>query len=179
MFLLTLVIFAVSSCSKEPKMIIRDGKAVEDDNSGNNNNNNNNNNGYTWNGCSPKPLVYDGSQNLGSGVYSYDFHVSLDNSQANANGVTFPSISFPHVGAGGTIIYTNATGDATYKLTKIENGLVYFQVITNNCSLKFNLSIGTIWFSANGNYTQNIGVDDGYRNYYYINFQNGSISPAF
>ncbi len=177
----------LSSCSKEPKMIIRDGQAVEDDG------NNNNNDGYTWYSCQPKPINFDKSEFVsGSGndaIYWYYFHVSLDNSQANANGVTSASIYFPHVGPGGNTIYNNVSNDATYEVTSIKNGCVYFRIKTANvvstgCPLKFNLALAPtpsnyVWFSANGSYTQNVGIDDGNHNYYFITFLNGSITKAF
>lgn len=163
-------------------MVIRDGKAVVDDNSNN----------YVWTACKPTPLSFDRSEFVsGSGVnaiYQYYFHVSLDNSQANATGANSGSIYFPHVGASKTTIYENVSNDATYEVVKIENGIVYFRVKTANvassgCPLKFNLSLlvsgAHIFFSANGQFTQNSSIDDGSNNMYFINFNNGSVSKAF
>ncbi len=182
-FFSLLVLFAASfeSCSKEPKMIVRhDGQIVPPD-------------GYTWTTCQPKPLVFEKGEFVsGSGndaIYWYYFHVSLDNSQANANGIVSSDVFFPHVGPNGVTIYSNVANDATYELLSITNGYVYFRIKTANvtatgCPLKFNLALATtpanyVWFSANGTYTQNVGIDDGVRNYYFITFLNGMIYKAF
>jgi|GEM_PF-1295852 len=181
---LTALIF--TSCGKEPKMVVRHDGTISG--------NNNNNGGYTWTACSPKPLAFDESEFVEGGgvnaVYQYYFHVSLDNSQANANGITSADVFFPHVGPGGVTIFGNVSNDATYELLKIENGFLYFRIKTANvvaggCPLKFNVALdgataGTyVWFSANGSMTQNVGIDDGVHNYYFITFNNGSVTKAF
>lgn len=183
-----LAFFAILiSCNKEPKMIIRNGHIIEDDSD------NNNNDGYTWYSCQPKPINFDKSEFVsGSGndaIYWYYFNVSLDNSQANANSITSALIFFPHIGPGGTTIYENVNNDATYEVINIKNGYVYFKIKTANvintgCPLKFNLALtptpsNYIWFSANGSYTQNVGIDDGSHNCYFITFLNGNITKAF
>jgi len=175
----------LSACGKETKMIIRDGQAVED-------NNDNNSNNYVWTSCQPTPATFDKSEFVsGSGInaiYWYYFHVSLNNSQANASGVTSSNIYFPHVGPGGVTIYNNVANDATYEVVNMADGIVYFRVKTANvattgCPLKFNLALSAsgnyVWFSANGYLTPNVGIDDGNNNYYYIIFNNGSIAKAF
>jgi len=180
MFLFALIL---SSCGKE-KMVIRNGHAVSDDD--------NNNTNYTWTSCQPTPVSFDRSEFVsGSGVnaiYWYYFHLSLNNSQANATGVTVSDIYFPHVGPLGTTIYSNVSNDATYEVVDVKDGVVSFRVKTGNvvaagCPIKFNLALsvsGTyVWFSANGSLTQNVGIDDGNNNYYFINFNNGSIIKAF
>jgi hypothetical protein len=101
--------------------------------------------------------------------------LSLDNSQINPVGAT---LLVPHVGPGGTTIYSNAPNDATYTDPLIENGFAYFSITTSDvvstgCWLKFNISVGPnipgIWFLANGTY------DDGVNNMFYKRFKGGFV----
>ena len=188
-FLAAIIVFVFSSCSKEPKMVIKNGVATEtsDDDS-----NNSGSDGYTWTHCDPSAIIFEKSEfDGGAGNdarYWYYFRVSLNNSQANPNSATSASILIPHVGPQSTTIYDNVSNDATYEVLKIEKGYVFFRILTANvtstgCPLKFNLALKTgstnAWFSANGYYTQNVGIDDGTHNVYFIRFLNGQVFPAF
>lgn len=180
-FAVVMVAMIFSSCTKETKVIIRDGVPVEIEDGD-----------YVWTSCRPQPLVVDHSEFVsGSGdnaIYWYYFHISLDNSQANSTGAKSSDILFPHVGPSGTTIYENVYNDATYEVVRIADGIVYFRVKTANvvasgCPLKFNLafstSAGPVWFSANGSLTRNVGIDNGSDNVYFIIFNNGSVTKAF
>jgi hypothetical protein len=180
---LIIMVSLCCSCNNEKEMVLRNGKVVEEEN----------NSTYTWSGCKPKPLNFEKSEygvdpTTHIAYYWYYFHISLDNSQADASNVTISDVYIPHVGPNGKIIYNNVGNDATYEVIKIENGVCYFKiktadVVSTGCPLKFNLALlvsgNYVWFSANGAYTQNVGIDDGVNNIYFIIFKGGSITRAF
>lgn len=121
---------------------------------------------YTWPGCNPKPVELLGKTEAPGwpNCYDYSFRLSLDGSQTDPNPLTIESFSIPHVGPGGITIYQNVENDATYTITKVSGGYIYYTIRSERGhTLKYNISKreGTkeVWFLRYG-----LTVDDGSSN---------------
>lgn len=121
---------------------------------------------YTWPGCNPKPVEFLGKTEAPGweNCYDYSFRLSLDGSQIDPNPLTIESFSIPHVGPGGVTIYENVENDATYTITKVSGGYIYYTIRSERGhTLKYNISKrdGTreVWFLRH-----ELTVDDGSSN---------------
>ncbi|HOZ53657.1 MAG TPA: hypothetical protein PK142_03200 [bacterium] len=121
---------------------------------------------YTWPGCNPKPVEFLSKTEAPGwpNCYDYSFRLSLDGSQTDPNPLTLESFSIPHVGPGGITIYENVENDATYTITKVSGGYIYYTIRSERGhTLKYNISKrdGTreVWFLRYG-----LTVDDGVNN---------------
>lgn len=119
---------------------------------------------YNWPGYpAPKPVENLGRTTVSgwTNVYDYTFRMHLDGSQADPNPLDVNSFAMPHVGPGGVTIYTNASNDATYTITRIEGGYIYYTIRSQSGhTLKYNLAKRTgsswTWFLRYG-----LTVDNG------------------
>ncbi|HNV12574.1 MAG TPA: hypothetical protein PK686_00915 [bacterium] len=154
MFALLLVLAALSSgCEKE------EWKYLEDDGNGTSS--------YTWPGYpAPKQVESLGRAAVSgfTNVYDYTFRMHLDGSQTDPNPLDISSFAIPHVGPGGVTIYTNVSNDATYTITKIENGYIHYTIRSQiGHTLKYNLAKRTgstwTWFLRYGLTVDN-GIDN-------------------
>lgn len=127
----------------------------------------NNNDGYVWpGGANPKP-VEDLGRTAVSGwnnVYDYKFRIHLDGSQIDPVPLDINTFGIPHVGPGGVTIYTNVSNDATYTITEIKNGYIYYTIRSERGhTLKYNLAKRSgsnwTWFLRYG-----LNHDDGQNN---------------
>ncbi|PKM91372.1 hypothetical protein CVU82_02130 [Candidatus Falkowbacteria bacterium HGW-Falkowbacteria-1] len=123
---------------------------------------------YDWPGYPvPRPVEELGRTAASgwSNVYDYTFRMHLDGSQSDPNPLTIETFAIPHVGPHGVTIYTNVTNDATYTISKIENGWIYYTIRSEaGNTLKYNLAKKTgtssyTWFLRYG-----LTTDDGTTN---------------
>lgn len=120
-------------------------------------------NGYTWNGCNPRPVEELGKIPVSgyNNVFDYSFRIHLDGSQINPNSGQF---SIPHVGPGGILIYNNVANDATYTITQISGGWIYYKIRSEaGHTLKYNIAVWGnnqwVWFLV-----YSLPYDDGVNN---------------
>ncbi len=128
--------------------------------------NNNYNYTYSWPGCFPKAPEFLGKNEAPGwpNVFDYKFRLSLDGSQVDPNPLDVNRFSIPHVGPNGVLIYNNVENDATYTITGISNGFVYYTIRSEKGhELKYNISIDyngkEVWFLRYG-----LTKDDGETN---------------
>ncbi len=119
-----------------------------------------NNYSYVWTGCKPSPVQEIGKTPVGTSVngiaiFDYQFRMSLDGSQIDPNPLRLERFEIPHVGPGGVTIYENVANDATYTITKISDGYIYYTIRSEiGHTLKYNISVlngsQRIWFLCYG-----------------------------
>jgi len=120
---------------------------------------------YVWNGCNPQPEEFLGKTPVSgySNVFDYSFRIHLSGSQINPISNQF---SIPHVGPGGILIYYNVANDATYTITQISGGWVYYTIRSESGhTLKYNIAV---WDSSQGKWIwflrYGLPYDDGVNN---------------
>jgi hypothetical protein len=114
--------------------------------------------GYVWPGvANPRPVEDLGRTAVSgwSNVYDYNFRIHLDGSQIDPVPLDIESFAIPHVGPEGTTIYENVNNDATYTISSIENGYIYYTIRSEEGhTLKYNLARRSgqnwIWFLRHG-----------------------------
>lgn len=134
---------------------------------------NNNGNGietFNWIGCNPEaPIALGRSLVVGyNNVYDNYFKIYLGGSLVDPNPLYMATFSIPHVGPGGQMLYVNVANDATYTITAISGGYVFYTIrCIEGSVLKYNIAKydGTkwCWFLRYG-----LPYDDGINNIYTI-----------
>lgn len=184
--LLTVILITTIACQKDDELdgaYNRSGTVIVDTTGGGNNGNTGN---WVHN---PEAMTFIGSSYTGvSGIYSYQFRVSLNNSlvnpDLNSNGNAFEHLFVPRT-VSGQITYYNQSGQAEFKLSQNGN-YIYVTIISVDSRVNWNISVGDgqspRWFLAFGpwcEYTKQTGQpnshDDGTRNYYSMQLIGGNI----